>query len=205
MTGFEIFGIYLGIKAHFQKSYDYSRYGPVNAKRQTYNQRRDRYFFEKLSKKLNDCDVVNFFVANFMHDETRWIGDMLDEQSLSVYKAWQTRYESMDYRYKQDVHTICEHLEANRLKFNDLFECEKGARHPLIFQFAIQGKITPESFIILNDILQFLPAFDRHLGHDPTYQAMSLKYKKYRCFFPTLNRSAYRKVLRDELEFMSLV
>ena len=48
MTGFEVYKMYLALKQHFTKSdYDYFKYeGKVRANENSFEQRRDRYFFK---------------------------------------------------------------------------------------------------------------------------------------------------------------
>ena len=66
---FEVFKCYLTIKLHFTTdTYDYEEYGgKVNCKLETFTKRNDRYFFHKLSKQYDQKNIVDFFVANFVH------------------------------------------------------------------------------------------------------------------------------------------
>jgi hypothetical protein len=77
--GFDVYKTYLAIKLHFQSdSYDYYKYGgKVNAKLETFTRRKDRYFFYKLGTKYGQDDILDFFVANFIADSKRWIGNLL--------------------------------------------------------------------------------------------------------------------------------
>ena len=70
MTGFEVYKMYLALKNHFTTdTYDYVKYrGKVNASEKAFEERRDRYFFKKLATKYDGSEVLNYFVANFMHD-----------------------------------------------------------------------------------------------------------------------------------------
>ena len=43
----------------------------------TFTRRKDRYFFHKLSTKYGQDDILDFFVANFLSDSKRWIGNLL--------------------------------------------------------------------------------------------------------------------------------
>ena len=59
---------YLALKSHFsQKNYDYIKYnGKVKAWRTTFETRKDKYFFYKLSKMK---DPVEFLIANFIDND----------------------------------------------------------------------------------------------------------------------------------------
>ena len=77
--GFDVYKTYLAVKLHFTSdTYDYYKYGgKVNAKLETFTKRKDRYFFHKLSTKYAEADILDFFVANFLADSKRWIGNLL--------------------------------------------------------------------------------------------------------------------------------
>lgn len=64
--GFDVFKTYLAVKNHFTTDYDYNKYGGrVTAKLESFTKRPDRYFFHKLSKRYNQRDILDYFVANF--------------------------------------------------------------------------------------------------------------------------------------------
>ena len=72
MTGYEAYGLYESLKLHFSKdSYDFFKYnGKTNISLNTFDNRKDKYHFHKLSRKFSDKDVlINFLVANFILDD----------------------------------------------------------------------------------------------------------------------------------------
>jgi hypothetical protein len=67
MSPFETYQAYLGIKNHFSNpKYDYFKYKKTRATLTSFNKRKDRYFFEKTSRKYQDKEIVNFLVSNFV-------------------------------------------------------------------------------------------------------------------------------------------
>ena len=60
MSPYEVYTTYLALKKHFtDKKYDYHKYrGKTRTSKNAFNARRDRYFFEKMSRKLSDEEVV---------------------------------------------------------------------------------------------------------------------------------------------------
>ena len=68
MTPFDVYKTYLGLKNHFTKDkYDYHRYnGKTRASLQSFYKRKDRYWFEKMSRQKNDQEVVNFFCVKLL-------------------------------------------------------------------------------------------------------------------------------------------
>ena len=90
MTGFETFGLYESLKLHFSKdSYDFFKYnGKTNHSVQTFENRKDKYFFYKLSRKYtNKEDLVDFgmIVAKECIDvlNKRFMGD-LNREDMEV-------------------------------------------------------------------------------------------------------------------------
>ena len=106
--GFDVYKTYLAIKLHFASdTYDYYKYGgKVNAKLDTFTKRKDRYFFHKLSTKYGQDDILDFFVANFLSDSKRWIGNLLANDGRGVYLDYKKRKESFAYHFKQECGTI---------------------------------------------------------------------------------------------------
>ena len=81
MEPFQVFCEYLALKSHFSNpKYDYFKYNKkVRASLESYHKRRDRYFFEKTSRKYKDKEIVDFFVSNFIASDTSnniWIGKL---------------------------------------------------------------------------------------------------------------------------------
>lgn len=204
MDAFTVYKTYLGIKSHFKSpSYDYTKYGNVKAKPETYISRKDRSFFERISKKYRDDEIVNLFVANFLNNENVWIGDFLTTEMEDVYQDWCRRRESIEYLFEQDVNRICDHLENHNMKFDDLFDCKQS--HPQIFKFVMQKEITPETYVILDQLLEFNNDFDKKLRNDPAYNNMICKFKKYRSFLDvTGKRKHYKKILVDTVNMYAL-
>jgi hypothetical protein len=204
MDAFNVYKTYLGIKSHFTNpTYDYKKYGKVKAKRSTFLNRKDKYFFERISKKYTDDQIVNLFVSNFLISENIWIGDFLTVRLEEVYKQWCKRNESIEYMFDQDVEIICNHLEKENKKFEDLFKCKNS--HPEIFKMVMRNQITPETYVILDKILCFNEQFDRRLFEDTAYSTMSLKFKKYKSFVNiNNNKDFYRKKLLDQINRYAL-
>ena len=65
MTPIEVYKTYLAFKNHFtKKNYDYFKYcGKTNASRDAFNKRKDRYFFERMSRKKTDEEIRHYFLA----------------------------------------------------------------------------------------------------------------------------------------------
>ena len=69
MVPFDTYKTYLALKNHFTKdSYDYHKYqGKSRASLQSFYKRKDRYWFEKLSRQKEEKDVIDFLLQTLQH------------------------------------------------------------------------------------------------------------------------------------------
>ena len=193
MTPFDTYKQYLAFKHHFTKpKYDYFRYGGKSrASLDAFYKRKDRYFFEKTSRKYNDDEVKSFFLANFVETDNPdglWIGTIIRSGEGS-YKRWQNRQQSMYYQYTQQVSKL-----LDEYTLTDLFKC-KG--HPPVLKSYLAGETSIETMAILDKILGYAKDFDKKLL-DPVWERVSLKIKKYEPFL-NIDIFKYKKYLREQV------
>ena len=192
VTPFETYQTYLSMKSHFTNSkYDFFKYGGKSRATMTsFNKRKDKYWFEKTSRKYSDEEVLNFLLANFVNTDTPqnlWIGEMINSGERT-YAEWMRRKQSLTYIFKEQSEKL---LFENDLE--KLFNCSKG--HPLILKRYLGGEINLETFTILEKIFSFVKDFDKKLD-DPVWESVSLKIKKYLPFI-NINVFQYKKILRE--------
>ena len=192
MVPFEVYKTYLAIKNHFTKEkYDFHKYcGKTNASLQSFYKRKDRYWFERISRQKGDNEAIEFFVANFVScpdPETLWIGEMIKEGE-ERYKQWQKRIQSLSYIFKEETEKLFQEY-----KFEEVFDCSKG--HPPILKKFLSGKISLETLVIYDRIFLFGNKFDKQLL-DPVWETVSLKIKKYNPFL-NIDVFRYRKILKE--------
>jgi len=192
MMPFDAYKCYLSLKNHFTKdSYDYHKYcGKSRATLQSFYKRKDRMWFEKVSRQKTDKEVEEFFVANFVtcnDPETLWIGEMIKEGE-DRYKNWQKKIQSLSYIFKEESQTL---FEQN--KFEDVFNCSKG--HPPLLKNFLSGKISLETMVIYDRIFLFGNKFDKKL-QDPVWQTVSRRIKKYNPFL-NIDVFRFRKILKE--------
>ena len=192
VTPFETYQTYLSMKSHFTNSkYDFFKYGGKSRATMTsFNKRKDKYWFEKTSRKYSDEEVLNFLLANFVNTDTPqnlWIGEIINSGERT-YAEWMRRKQSLTYIFKEQSEKL---LFENDLE--KLFNCSKG--HPLILKRYLGGEINLETFTILEKIFSFVKDFDKKLD-DPVWDSVSLKIKKYLPFI-NINVFQYKKILRE--------
>ena len=190
---FETYKSYLGLKNHFTKEkYDYVKYcGKSRASIESFYKRKDRFFFEKISRQKNDDEVIDFFVANFVScddPQALWIDEIMRNGEKN-YTNWKKRTQSLSYVFKEEVENIFSGKD-----FDKMFEV-KGTTHPQIIKEHLQENISLETLIILENILGFKKNFDKKLD-DPVWKFLSMRMKKYNSFL-NINVLQYRKLLKQ--------
>jgi len=192
MMPFDCYKTYLALKNHFTKnSYDYFTYNKkTRASLQSFYKRKDRFWFEKMSRQKDEKEVENFFVANFVScndPETLWIGEIMKEGD-ERFQQWQKKVQSLSYLFKQESQTL---FEEN--KFDDVFNCSKG--HPPLLKKFLSGNISLETLVIYDRIFLFGNKFDKKLK-DPVWETVSRRIKKYSPFLH-IDVLSYRKILKE--------
>jgi len=191
MVPFDTYKTYLALKNHFTKdSYDYHKYqGKSRASLQSFYKRKDRYWFEKLSRQKEDKEIIDFFVSNFTSCSdpgSLWIGEMIKEGE-SRYTSWQKRIQSLTYLFKQESQEIFEN------GVETVFDCSKG--HPTLLKMFLSGQISIETLVIYDKIFLFGKNFDKKLK-DPVWETVSLRIKKYSPFLH-IDVFHYKKILKE--------
>ena len=110
VTPFETYQHYLSLKNHFTNpKYDFFRYGARTRNTVTsFNKRKDKYWFEKTSRKYNDREVVDFLVSNFVsadNPQSLWIGENYQfwRKDLRRLDAKETEFDLLVQRTKQRI------------------------------------------------------------------------------------------------------
>jgi len=192
VTPFETYQAYLGMKSHFTNpKYDFIKYGGKSrATITSFNKRKDKYWFEKTSRKYSDQEVIDFLLSNFVNatnPQNLWIGEIINSGERT-YAEWKMRQQSLTYMFKEQ--------SENLLLENDLskvFSCSKG--HPLLLKKYLGGEVSLETLSILEKIFSFQKNFDKKLD-DPVWETVSMKLKKYLPFL-NINVFQFKKVLRE--------
>jgi hypothetical protein len=188
MTPFEAYQLYVSIKQHFtMPSYDFFKYnGKVRVRLESFESRKDKYQFYKLSKKK---DPLQFLVANLSEEPNVWIGDLMNPEKELIYNSYLKRKESMTYIFKNDIENLLEDFDQN-------FKVDEGD-YPYLLKLLIRKKITKETFIIINDCVSFFGSWNKNI-HDPVlWPTISMNCKK---LYPFLNieKDKYCKILREK-------
>ncbi len=192
VTPFETYQAYLGMKSHFTNpKYDFFRYGGKSrATMASFNKRKDKYWFEKTSRKYSDQEVIDFLLSNFINannPQNLWIGEIINSGERT-YAEWKMRQQSLTYMFTEQSEKL---LLENDLE--KVFSCSKG--HPLVLKKYLGGEVSLETLSILEKVFSFQSKFDKKLK-DPVWETVSMKLKKYLPFL-NINVFQFKKILRD--------
>ena len=192
VTPFETYQTYLSMKSHFtNKRYDFFKYGGKSRATMTsFNKRKDKYWFEKTSRKYSDQEITDFLLANFVTTNTPqnlWIGEIINSGERT-YADWMRRQQSLTYLFKEQSKKLLSEKELE-----EVFNCSKG--HPPILKKYLGGEISLETLVIFEKIFSFGKKFNRKLK-DPVWETVSMKMKKYIPFL-NINVFQYKKILRE--------
>jgi hypothetical protein len=188
MTPFEAYMKYLAMKQHFtQKGYDYFKYnGKTNASITSFETRKDKYFFHKLSKK---DDVENFLMVNLIDNPQVWIGELYNESADKKYLEWKKQQESLSYLFKTELNALDEDLNKN-------FAIDDG-QHPYILKQYLRKNISLDTFVIMDDVLKFAKYLDKNVADTIIWPGVHMKMNKYRPFLK-YDKFKMRKILKEK-------
>jgi len=192
VSPFDCYKSYLGLKNHFTKEkYDYHRYGGKSrASLESFYKRKDRFFFEKLSRQKDDSEVIEFFVSNFVScddPQSLWIGEIVRNGEQN-YTDWKRRLQSLSYTFKSEVEDVFSGKD-----FDGMFKIE-GSKHPLIVKEYLGKRVSLETLVLLNKIIGFKDNFDKKLT-DPVWKFLSMRIDKYDSFIH-IDIFKFKKILK---------
>jgi hypothetical protein len=182
ITGYEAFGLYQAIKLHFTTdSYDFLKYGGKSKiSVDSFDNRKDKYHFHKLSRRLtNREDLIMFLVANFIHDESVWVGNLLTEESEVIFRQRQRVLQSLSYIFENDCRKIFEGTDNP----NQVLQSENGD-YPKLLTMVLRKEVEIETICILSQILGFLPLWNKKISDSVRWPQFNRKMNKYAAFLP---------------------
>lgn len=168
MSAFEAYKDYIALKNHFTKpDYDYLKYnGKTGVKRETFDKRKDKLFFEKLAKIDN---VKDFLIANLSEDPKLWIRDLAySETARTTYQSWKKRKQSLTYIFSNE--------------FKKIMDEPKNEGHPAALRLYLSGEISLETLCIFISVGNVLPSWDSRMEYDPVWDEVRHKVVKYTPF-----------------------
>lgn len=195
MTGYETFELYQALKLHFtQESYDYFKYnGKTNISVTSFENRKDKYHFYKLSRKFTvKEELIDFLVANLVEDNNIWVGNLLQEDADNRYLKYKKVLQSLSYTFENDCRDLFDGVEDP----NSVIKT--NGDYPVLLTKALRKEIHIETLVLLNNVLGFVPMWSKKITdtiHWPNYR---MKVMKFASFLPKDNVK-YKLILKKVL------
>ena len=192
MTPFQAYQEYLALKSHFNtKSYDYVKYqGKVAASLESFEKRKDCYFFTKLAKHP---DLHTFLIANFLHNTAAHSQQLTSKEAQQIYLKYKKQAESLSYVFGQELNKLDPNLKAN-LKVED-------GKHPLLFRLYLGEEISLQTLLIVLRLTEYLEVWNKELTDrfDIVWDTSKVKIYKYSSLFE-FDRKKFGKILVDHFK-----
>ena len=187
MTPHETFVRFTAMKMHFNNpKYDALKYNfKVNASPSSFNNRRDKWFYHKLSNKQ---DVDGLIISNLLEKPDLWVGELFEPSGEEIYNEWAKRQQSLTYMFSGEIKRLDDDFNSNFISDN--------GQHPHLLTLHRRKKISIETMVILNDILNFVPKWNKTINDSVVWPKICLSLTKYK---PFINYDAQKckKILRD--------
>ena len=193
--GLAMYMMYNALRLHFTTdSYDYFKYnGKTNTSKESFLTHKNKYLFYKLSRKYTLEEAKNFFVANFLVGDVKWVGELLTEDSEDIYKNWQKRNQSLTYCFENEVQYLLDKYPPG-----DIIRCIPGTL-PNILNEVGRGKVSVETLVIMNDIMNFLPMWEKKIDDDILWPSWQRRIKKYTPFV-VYDKMKFKNILKEAYE-----
>lgn len=194
-SGFAAFAMFHALKLHFTSSYDYIKYkGKTSVSKTTFATRKDKYTFYKLSRKFGLTELRDYYIANFLVNDIQWIGDVVGPDAEENYKKWLKTTQSLTYTFENDIIKLLDRVNEP----NDLLVVKRN-QFPLLMQFAQQGDIALETLIILNDLMNFFPMWEKEIYDDIVWPNFKRRCEKYKPFL-SYDKEKFKLILKEKIK-----
>lgn len=204
-SAYKAYQTFLALKQHFSKTnYDYFKYnGRIKSNINSFRTKKDRFHFEKLTRKYGESELVNFLVANLISTPDVWIGELSRNPDYDVrYQNWKKTKQALTYQFQSDILSIkssMNHLHQVDQDFNQLFITRVG-EYPQLFDFYNEGTISLETIIGIDVVLGCFRYWDRVLSGDiiwDDFYHMCLKYTPF-LNYNVKQRNKFKEILWKE-------
>ena len=182
MEPIDVYLMYCAMKAHFGKGdYDFVTYkGKTRIKRDTFYKRKDRSFFVRVSRKYKtEQEIQNYFVSNFIKDKKGYIANFNDEN----YESWKLKRQGFFDLFEVEMKPLVE-------AFEDLFTVTNG-QHPKLMREFLGGRVSLETIIILDELVNFGPDWNKQLEDDIIWIDLRNLMNNYKRFL-TIDQEQYK-------------
>lgn len=189
MNGFQVFSLTIAIRNHFSlDSYDFFRYnGKVNVSRDKFEQRKDRFHFNKLSHIYREGEILDLLVANFRENPKIWALELLEKPAKDRLLKMVGLRQRIAYAFGNELQILFG-KSSNPFKI-------RGGQNPDILTCFYREEISYETFIILDDLIGFSGKFES-LDDQILWRKKTQLINKYKPFF-TYDKERMKTIFVD--------
>ena len=190
MEAIDVYIMYCAMKAHFsRKDYNFNKYGgKTKVSRDSFFKRKDRHFFVKLSRKYNTTiEIKNYYISNFIKDSKGYVSNFSDEN----YEEWKDKRANFYNQFTLEIGPFVKN-------FNPIFFI-KDDEHPILLKEYLGKRVSLETLIILDELVEFTKTWNKKLSEDYIWQDIKKLMNNYKRFL-TLDKEKYRMVLLNLIE-----
>ena len=142
-----------------------------------------------LGPKFSDEQILDYYLANFIRG-AKWIMEFNQENWADHMKIVQ----SLQYFYENDIEKLLTFVDD----FDILFKCDNG-NHPKLIKAYLGKKITLETLVILEKVLQYKEVFDKDITEKFIWPKVSKLIKDYEPFMKVSTRK-YRMITLNKVQ-----
>ena len=195
-SAFAVYQMFLALKQHFASgNYDYFKYhGKIKTNMGSFQLRKDRHFYEKISRTYSPDELVDFFVSNLINNSDIWIGELTrNKECDQVYLSWKERKQQLVYFFKNDIQGIAKE------NFDGLFVGNSN-EHPELLNLYTEGTIALETLIGIDLVVECFKDWNGFLSDDIIWQDLFHLCSCYRPFldYNDVMKKKFRTILREE-------
>ena len=187
---FAIYVYYLALKRHFTTEYDFFKYnGKVKASQQAFENRKDKFFFYKLSRRK---DAKEFILANMIAEPTLWIGDVLDnERAEEIFQEWTKRQQSLSQVFKNDLSELNPDFNSNLLV--------KDGQYPYLLKLYNMRRVNTETLVIIDDLVGNFSYWEKKIADPIIFPSINRLVSKVRPFIQ-YERAKMKSILVEQFK-----
>ena len=197
-SAYKAYQTFIALKQHFSKTnYDYFKYnGRIKSNINSFRTKKDRFQFERLTRKYGESELVEFLVANLIRNPDVWVGELCkNPEHDEHYKNWKKKQQALTYEFRCDI--LC--LKELNKDFNEMFLCRSN-EYPELLDLYTEGTISLETLIGIDLVLGCFIHWERNLKGDIIWDDL---YHMCRQYTPFLNydvkkRNMFKEILKKE-------
>ena len=187
MDGFNVYQKYVAVRAHFTSNYDFVKCrGKTRVSVKSYNNRNDKYYFEKFGRVYKDNEILPLFVSIFLQDSSIWVGDLNDTNHYYVYKEWVSRLKTLKRVLHTDINNIERYCAMHDFSIDDILCSTAGL--PMLYKLYLTDKIKPETVILYE---QYFNLSKESEIVDPVHKRTFKHLMKYKMFIQKVDWTEY--------------